>query len=197
VTHLRLLAVCLLFSVALLNPALRGDDTNPAASTPPAATAPKDLVDLTTADSDKKFTSDSQSGAQVSHTHSDSPPGVTVSVAPGDAGYPGLSLKPDSGTWDLSGYSAVAVTITNTSAGKLTVGVRVDDSGGWQDNDSEMGYLDPGQTQTVKVNFGFSFNKPGFAVNKASISQVLIMTDKTTAAKTFRIESVKAIPATP
>jgi hypothetical protein len=171
-----------LLATSVLGPTLRADD----------APASKDLIDFSSADSVKKLTPDSQSGKQITLAHSDTPAGVTVTVAPGDASYPGVDFHPDT-PLDLSAAKGVAVTITNTSDGKLSIGLRVDDSGGWQDNNSEMGYLEPGETKTVTVTFGISFGKPGFNVNKSSIAQILIMTDKAAAAKSFRIEAIKPV----
>jgi len=95
-----LLTASLLIPALFLAPILRADDTTPPATPPTVGgIAPRPLVDIPAAGSESKFVADEPaSHGQVTISHSDSPAGVVVTIAPGEAGYPGVSLKPEGGT---------------------------------------------------------------------------------------------------
>ena len=167
-----------------------------AAETPATASAiaPRPLVDLSAAGSETRFVPDGAGKSQVAVAKNSNPASVTVTVAPGPADYPGISLKPEGGTpWDLSAFGNIQARVTNLGPQKITIGMRIDDSGGWQNNNAEVFYLAPGESITGKVIFGYSYGHPGKAIKSSSISQLLIFANKaTTAPAVFRIDSVEA-----
>ncbi len=184
------LAASLLIPALTFVSALRADDTATV-----GGIAPKPLIDVTASGSETRFVaSDAACAAQISTSHSDNPAGVQVTIAPGPAGYPGVALKAENGgAWDLSAFGHIDVKVTNTGTKGFQLGLRVDDSGGWKNNDQTGEGIKPGQTKTVRLIFGYTWGKPGYALKTSEISQVLLFTS---AAKTepggFRIESIEA-----
>ncbi len=114
---------------------------------------------------------------------------------PGNGSYPGADLPPSGGMWNLTGYTGVAVTVTNAGTAKVGVGLRVDNPGDWRSNpwDSEVVWIDPGATQAVKVTFGQSYGKPGFALDPAQVKNIKVMMTNPKAPGTLLITSVQAV----
>ncbi len=66
--------------------------------------------------------------------------------------------------------------VTNNSSVAIGVSLRVENAGDWQKSpwNSNVTWVDPGATGTVKVKFGESFGKPGFALDPAAVSKIKI-----------------------
>ena len=120
--------------------------------------------------------------------------GVTVTIKPGKAGYPGVEVKPEGAVWDLSAFGHVDARVANTGTEPMTLSLRVDNDGNWQDNpwSCEHIALSAGETGTVRVRFGTSWGKPGFALNPAKVIRLLLFIGKVKTEQSFRIESVVA-----
>lgn len=121
--------------------------------------------------------------------------GIAVRINAGPQAYPGVALKPAGGAaaWDLSLYGHVEAKITNIGAEKLTLNLRVDNDGDGKDKpwNCEGKSLEPGQTKTIRVYFGYSYGfRPGFKLNPEKVTQLLFFTGKTDKDLAFRIESV-------
>jgi len=142
------------------------------------------------------------SSAQVTWTRSDtaSAPGMTVTIQPGEEGYPGITLAPEGKVWDLSSYGHVEACVKNLGAKPVSVCLRIDDDGDWKANpwNAENLYLQPGATGTVKVIFGYLFGyKPGYALKSASVTKLLLFAGKSKETlQSFRLESLAAAGAT-
>lgn len=123
-----------------------------------------------------------------------SQPGVEVTIKAGDAGYPGVTLAAKGGKWNLGAFGHVEARISNTSAAPMTVTLRVDNEGNWQDNpwNGENLYLAAGETGSVAVRFGYSWGQPGFKLKPEAVSSLMIFTGKVDAEKSFRILSIEA-----
>ena len=136
------------------------------------------------------------SSKQVSHASG--PEGLTLTIAPGNEGYPGVTLAPAQ-PWNLAAYGHVEAHVRNLGAKPVTVCLRVDGDGDWKDNpwNAENLYLQPGATGTVKVIFGHSFGfKPAFKINTAAIPRLLLFAGKVKdAPATFRVEALAAAGA--
>ncbi len=133
------------------------------------------------------------SSAQVSVAHV--PAGLAVSIAPGTESYPGLSIKPDGGTWDLSKYGHVEARLVNTGTKDIALSLRLDNVGDWQDNpwNTETVYLKPGETKTVKTIFGYAYGlKPNYPLKPEAVVNLLVFAGKSDGPQSFRIESVAA-----
>jgi len=122
--------------------------------------------------------------------------GLTLEVKPGDNGYPGCILKPRSGSvWDLSAFGHVEAQVTNTGSDEARFFLRVDNAGDWKDEpwNTEDVAIPAGGTRTLRVTFGYAYGqKPGFKLNPAKVSSLLLFTGKTEKAKSFRIASIIA-----
>lgn len=134
------------------------------------------------------------SSAQVSSASAAE--GLTVTVQPGDEGYPGVTLTPPEKPWDLSAFGHVEAKVRNLGTKPVSVCLRVDDDGDWKANpwNAENLYLQPGKTGTVKVIFGHSFGyKPAYKLKPAAITKLLLFAGKTKdAPAVFRVESLVA-----
>ncbi|MCX7009044.1 MAG: hypothetical protein NTY53_17650, partial [Kiritimatiellaeota bacterium] len=118
---------------------------------------------------------------------------LEVTCSPSANNFPGVTLKPALGLWDLSGCGKVEAEVTNLSDSKLTICLRVDNAGDWQLKawDAENAYIPAGKTETVRVFFGYSFGNRGYKLDPAKISQVLVFTEKPKQPVRFRIEVVR------
>jgi beta-glucanase (GH16 family) len=122
--------------------------------------------------------------------------GLEVHIKGGAAGYPGIGLKPAEGkAWDLSLYGHVEAKVTNTGTRKIDLAVRVDNDADWKQGEPfncESKSIDPGQTETIRVFFGYSYGfHPSYKLNPAAVVQVLFFTGKTSDELSFRIERVQ------
>lgn len=148
------------------------------------AAAPRALLDAQVA----------PSSAQV--TWRNAADGLTVTIQPGDEGYPGVTLTPADKRWDLSACGHVAARVINLGTKPVTVCLRIDDDGDWKGNpwNAENLYLQPGATGTVKVIFGHSFgHKPAHKLNASAVTKLLLFADKVKdAPAVFRVETLAA-----
>jgi len=121
--------------------------------------------------------------------------GLTVTIQPGADNYPGINIKPRGASWDLSAFGHVEARITNTGAKPISIALRVDNDGNWQDNpwNTESITIDPGKSGTAKTIFGYAYGlKPGYALKPNAIVNMVIFTGKSDEAQSFRIESITA-----
>lgn len=84
---------------------------------------------------------------------------LQIELAAGAKGSPGAIVLPASGeVWDFSKFSRIEAVIQNTGDLAIPVSLRVDNQGHWKEApwSSESVRLEPGQTATVVVFFGFS-----------------------------------------
>lgn len=155
--------------------------------------APKFLVDGNAETAARQFvpSTDGQASAVAGKD------GVTITIKPGDAGYPGVGIKPAAGdTWDLSPWGHVEARITNLTTNRLSLGFRVDNAGDWkaQPWNAENVSLKPGESKVAKVIFGYSYGfQPAFKLKPAAVSQVLVFAiGKSGVERSFRIEDLQA-----
>jgi len=121
--------------------------------------------------------------------------GIAVRIKPGKDAYPGVTMTPPTGDWDLSAFGHVEARVTNTGAKTLYLSLRVDNPGDWQNNpwDAESVLIEAGKTATLRTIFGYSYGfKPGFKLNPTHVPRVLLFAAKSDEAQSFRIESIAA-----
>ena len=180
---------------------LVGGPSHAATNTPPAGTdtngvANGIIFDVAATNAAARLVPDStQVTVRASQTAGTT--GLVVTIAPGSDSYPGAQVKPPAGqtNWDLSAYGHVEARIVNTGTNSITVSMRVDNAGNWQNNpwNTESITLAAGATGTVKVIFGYAYGfNPDFALNPACVVNILFFLGKTSAAESFRIESLLA-----
>ncbi len=156
----------------------------------------KQLLDLS-GDIQKRLTPQYGSNDQVSAAVSKDPaaPGLVITIQPGEAGYPGISLKPDGKAWDLSAFGHVEARVVNASSKTRLFALRVDNAGDWRASpwSTEQIWLKPGERGTVTVIFGHSYDhKPSYELNPKEVVNILMFTGKVDAVTSFRIESLAA-----
>lgn len=150
------------------------------------------LIDLTDAQALSRVTPGQPD--QVSVARADGAPGALVTCRPGNNAYPGIVVKPEGAVWDLSRFGHVEARLVNTGAVTSNVALRVDNEGDWTANpwSCEALLLKPGEAGTIHVRLGYAFGKPGFALNAAKITQMLLFVNKSDQEQSFRLESLTA-----
>jgi beta-glucanase (GH16 family) len=156
----------------------------------------KDLLDLKSA-VQKRVTPQWGGEGQVSAAPSRDPaaPGLVLTIQPGKTSYPGINLKPEGKTWDLSAFGHVEARVVNTGAKAALFALRVDNEGDWHDApwNTEHTYLKPGERGSVTVIFGHQYgHKPGYALKPKEVVNILMFSDTADTVKSFRIESLVA-----
>lgn len=119
---------------------------------------------------------------------------LEVQCAVAANGSPGVAIRPEGATWDLSAYGAVEVELTNLGTDPLNAFVRVDNPGDWKGSpwDQDRAAIQPGKTGIVKVTFGYTWGAKGYALDASKVSQVLIFSNKVKKDTAFRISAVRA-----
>jgi hypothetical protein len=155
------------------------------------AAAPKFLFHENSVHSDGKIANEHES-VKVSVSNG----GIDVVFAGSSADYPGFNLIPSKGkAWDLSPWGHVSAQIKNTGKNPAGLHMRVDNDGDWKQEpwNTESVWLNPGETKTLKVIFGYHYGfKPGFKLNTSAVSQLLFFTGKSDKERSFRIENIVA-----
>lgn len=158
----------------------------------------KDLLDLKNLDVTQRLTPQPRCEDQISAAVSQDPaaPGLVVTIKPGKGGYPGYHFKPPDGkVWDLSAFGHVEARVVNTGAQLLGFDVRLDNAGDWHNSpwNYEPIWLNPGAKGTVTVIFGHANgHQPGYALKPEAITSIVLYTENSSAAKSFRVESLVA-----
>ncbi|MEC5128782.1 glycoside hydrolase family 16 protein [Verrucomicrobiales bacterium BCK34] len=119
---------------------------------------------------------------------------LEVKLVAGAKSSPGAIVKPDSGeSWDFSRYSRIEAVIQNTGGSALPVSLRVDNKGHWKEApwSNESIRLDPGQTGTVVVVFGYSYGmKPSFTLDRSKVTQLLFFAPGAEQSRRFVVRSI-------
>ncbi len=115
-------------------------------------------------------------------------------VFPANSGYPGINLPIPGGAWDLSAYAGVEAEVANISQSRVNIGLRIDNPGDWKKApwNSNNVWLSPGEAKTVRVVFGESYGKPGYALDASRVNNVKILADNPKQDIAVLIKSVRA-----
>ena len=152
--------------------------------------APRFLIDVSSpaAPGQISLNDEGQSKASVGKD------GVSVAIAGGPSAYPGIVIKPATGSsWDLTPYGRVDAKLTNTGTEPISMGMRVDNANDGESCNCEVISLKPGETQVLKVFFGYSFGKKAFSLKPGAVTQILVMVNfKSDKPRSFRLEDLQA-----
>ncbi len=121
--------------------------------------------------------------------------GLDVVIEPGPTGFPGINiLPPEGGKWDLSAYSRIETTLTNTSNRRMRLMVRVDSDDPTETTPYQTEYvaLDPGESKPIKVYFGYTAGQPGYKSKPEAITKLLFFAGKCESQTTFHIGPIVA-----
>jgi hypothetical protein len=159
----------------------------------PTAPAPKTVLEMDTHVEERLVPNSKQ--VTVARSQDAAAPGVIVMIQPGEESYPGISIKPEGAAWDLSSLGHVAARVVNMGKRPISLSLRLDNTATGQDNpwNTESVYLQPGAAGTIKTIFGHSYGyKPGYKLNPAAVSNMMVFAGKSDEVQMFRIESITA-----
>ena len=104
---------------------------------------------------------------------------IKVDFSTSDA-YPNVSMPPPGNSWDLDGYSGVALEVTNPGTETVRAMIRVDSAGDPKDcpwNTSSV-KIPPGETRTLQLVFGEDDDSPGYPLDANSITAAQVFLAK-------------------
>lgn len=78
---------------------------------------------------------------------------------------------------NFSAFSGIETEVTNVGPSAVKVALRVDNPGEWKDEpfNSEVDAVAAGETKRIAVVFGKSYGAPGFPLNPARVTKIMIM----------------------
>jgi len=119
-------------------------------------------------------------------------PGVMVKVHPGKNEFPGVEVHPDTAVWNMSKFGYVEAKVTNTGTVPISICLRIDNDGDWTKDpwNAENAYSKAGETVIVRVRFGHSWGKPGFALDPTKVNAIHLFCNKSRDEQAFRIDSI-------
>lgn len=140
----------------------------------------------------KQVRASDQDAVEVALTGQGAKSALQVTCKAGAKGYPGVTIAAPGDSWDLSTVGHVEVRVENTGASAIDVTLRVDNPGDWKTNpwNAEHAGIAPGGSGTVRVRFGYSFGKAGFALDPKRVNQVLVFVGGKAEAQSFRIQAL-------
>ncbi len=116
---------------------------------------------------------------------------VVQAEYPAGNGYPAVKFH---GPWDLTGYTGVQVTVKNTGASNARVVLRVDGGDNWKESpwNTQTVSILPGDTQVIRVVFGESDGKPGYALVPSGVLRALVFVINPTDVVKLSMSELKA-----
>jgi hypothetical protein len=159
---------------------------------------------------DSDLTRVTAQGAEMSKAKSGS--GTVLRVATGhNQSWPGVTLAPPGGRWDLAQYGHVALNVRNAGTNRAAVYCRVDNPGADGENNCVTASiaLGPGASSTLRVELkraseiklgGKLFGMRGYpvapggprTVNPSNITQLVIFVNRPRADHLFEIDDIRA-----
>ncbi len=138
---------------------------------------------------------DTEQGASVSQaTAPDGSPAIEINL-PGASQYPGVDFPIPGGSWDLSQYSGIEITLANLSQTGVDIALRVDNPGNWKNSpwNTQNTWLPAGKTKTLKLTFGESYGNPGFNLNPAQVKRIKLFAANPKGDVKLLVTSLKAV----
>ena len=159
------------------------------------AAEPKSLIDLAGEDPGVTFTGN---GGRAEITAADTGKVLVLTLGEEGGSYPGVNIEPASKSWDLTGYGAVRFTVTNKSDVSARVHGRVDNAGDWKKSPWSVNAvtLKAGESRTLSVPFGKSYNNPGYELDPAKVVRVVVFVEKPKQPITLHVTAIEAVEAT-
>lgn len=100
-------------------------------------------------------------------------PALKVEFSSG-GGYPGLDLPLPGGSINLSAFAGIEAEVTNLGQSTVNVNLRADNPGDWRQEpwNTNGAWIPAGRTQNVRLTFGESHGKPGYALDPSRIGVI-------------------------
>lgn len=120
--------------------------------------------------------------------------GVTVNVAKGHKGYPGINIQREGEGWDCSKYGRLAFDVTNRGDSKIFIKMRVDNPNGWQTKRFLSAHQEvaPGETRTVELTFGYDGHRPSTKLDPSDIALIIIFTSSAKTDLKYTVSNIRA-----
>jgi hypothetical protein len=117
-----------------------------------------------------------------------------------EGAYPGVTFSAPGGSnavWNLSQAAGIEATVTNKGTVAVRVALRADNPGDWKLNhwNSNSVRLLPGETKKVQLTFGMNDDKPGYSLDPAQISKIILFTVKPAAPTTVLVSKLSSYGA--
>jgi len=161
------------------------------ASVPAAAEEAKQVIDLSKPETYKQALVREATAELVAAEDGRKSLKVTC---PAIQGYPGVTLRPAKGAWDLSSGSYLVARVRNAGAGKIRIHVRVDNAGNWRNSPWSInaGVIPPGETKEIQVRFGYSYNSETFALDPSKVVRILVFLQHPKQECVFHVHEITA-----
>ena len=87
------------------------------------------------------------------------------------SGYPGINFPIPEGGWDLTGSTGIQIEISNPGTIPVVANLKANNPDGSGDSsNTEIVTVGPGETHTLKLVFGISYNHPGYKLDPAHVT---------------------------
>jgi beta-glucanase (GH16 family) len=119
-------------------------------------------------------------------------------IAEKNQSFPGVTVGPTDGVWNLSEFKGISAEITNLSSDAESFTLRVDEDTDWSTHPNPWNamhvVIDPGASMKIETLFGENYGTEGYPTDATRIKRVLIFLDeKQNATRKFLIDHVEAI----
>lgn len=171
-----------------------GASTSPAAGETPSTSGENtvspniggELLDLTKPDA--------LAGFRFFHSKATIEDGKIKTTFQTDTDFPNIQFPIPAGGWNLSAFGGVQILVTNPDSEAITVVMRVDNKGDWQQKpwNTQSVKIGPGSTELLQVVFGQSNGKPGYALDTTRISAIQVFLTKPKQETTLVLSDLKA-----
>ncbi len=112
------------------------------------------------------------------------------------ADWPGVTITPGEGKWDLSGYYGVEMDVFNPEqqAVRVLLGINNPGSDGRKNNNTESVTVAAGGKATLHLPFGSWHGETNHPIDQGNIVSAVVMLDRPPRAARFVVDNVRAVP---
>ena len=120
-------------------------------------------------------------------------PALKVEFLAGDQQYPNLQFPVPQGGWNLSTFGGIEAEITNPGTSGVTVLMRADNPGKWQDNpwNTQKLTIGAGETKKMQLIFGQDNGAPSFPLDANRVVGIQMFMIKPKAGATIVVKNLK------
>lgn len=110
--------------------------------------------------------------------------------------WPGVTITPATGKWNLSGFFAVEMDVINPQDESVRVLLSVNNPGadGTKNNNTESVTVRPHGTATLQVPFGSWHGETNHPIDQSNIVSVSVLLDRPKKSHRFIVDNIRAVP---
>lgn len=129
---------------------------------------------------------------KVSLDTSSGAPAIKAEFSPDN--YPNVKFPCAGIGWNLQAFSGVQVELTNNGPVRVRAALRVDNPGDWKLEpwNTQMSYVEPGETKVLKLIFGQDGGAPGFDLDPTRVTGIQVFLERPSKPTTLLIRDLKA-----